>query len=118
MRYRKLDANGDMVFGGQQNSFYIDSPEAVGQAIKTRLGLWTGEWFLDTAAGMDWKMKVLGKYTGDTRDMAIRARILGTTGVDSIASYSSTFSADTRAFSVTATVDTTYGTTTTTSEGS
>lgn len=61
-------------------------------------------------------MKVLGKYTGDTRDMTIRQRILGTTGVSSIDSYSSTFSASDRSFSVKTTVTTDYGTTTTTFE--
>ena len=37
MRYRKLDANDDYVFGGGQVDFHKDTPEGVGQAVKTRL---------------------------------------------------------------------------------
>ena len=109
MRYRKLDAGGDMTFGGGQTAFYRDQPEAVAQAVETRLAMRFGEWFLDTSAGTPWDTKVLGKFTSATRDSTIRARILGTTGVAAIDSYSSTFDPDTRRFSATATISTPYG---------
>ena len=91
MRYRKLDAAGDMVLGGGQAAFYRNQPEAVAQAVKTRLAMRLGEWFLDTSAGTPWNTKILGKFTIPTRDATIRARILGTTGVTSIDAYSSHF---------------------------
>lgn len=109
MRVRKLDANGDMTFGGDQRSMLANSPEAVGQIVMTRLKLWLGEWWLDTSDGMAWQTKVLGKYTGSTRDVVIRERILGTPGVKSILSYSSQLDRETRAFAVQATIDTIYG---------
>lgn len=109
MRYRKLDVNGDRVFGGDQQAFLIDSPEAVGQAVLTRLRLNLGDWFTDTSDGTDWKTKVLGKYTENKRDPMLRARILGTTGVTSIVSYSSSFDPNTRQFNVTCTLNTLYG---------
>lgn len=112
MRYRKLDANGDAVFGHQQNDFYRDQPEAVAQAVKTRLALFTGEWFLDVTDGTPWTTQVLGKYTNDQYDAVIRDRILGTTGVTQIDSYSSTVNTATRTLTVTATIDTQFGTAT------
>jgi len=112
MRYRKLDADDDYVFGGGQADFYKDTPEGVGQAVKTRLRLLRREWFLDTAEGMPWATEVLGKYTSATYDAAIRQRILGTQGVTELASYSSTLDTERRHLSVTATINTIYGTTT------
>lgn len=109
MRYRKLDASGDMVLGGGQAAFYRDQPEAVAQAVRTRLAMRLGEWFLDTSAGTPWNTKVLGKFTAATRDATVRSRILGTTGVVSIDAYSSTFDPDRRAFAAAATISTAYG---------
>ncbi|CAN0620561.1 conserved protein of unknown function [Burkholderia multivorans] len=112
MRYRKLDADGDYVLGGGANDFLVNTPETVAQAVLTRLRLLRGEWFLDTTAGMPWSTEVLGKGTSSTYDAAIRECILGTTGVTEITSYSSTRDPDTRALSVTVTINTIYGTTT------
>lgn len=109
MRYRKLDANGDYVFGHQQADFYRDQPEAVAQAVQTRLELFTGEWFLDTTDGTPWRTDVLGKYTQGAYDSVIKDRILTTEGVQSIESYSSTLNRQTRNLSVTALISTIYG---------
>ncbi|MBB3811469.1 hypothetical protein [Pseudochelatococcus contaminans] len=109
MRYRKLDANGDMVFGNGGDSFYHDVPDAPAQAITTRLKLGLGEWFLDLKDGTPWKTRVLGKYTGFTRDPMLRSRILKTQGVKSLDAYSSSVNVDTRRFEVSATVSTAYG---------
>ncbi|WP_038367829.1 hypothetical protein [Bosea sp. UNC402CLCol] len=110
MLYRKLDAQGDYSFGRGKQDFWIDQPEAVAQSVQTRLGLWQGEWFLDQTEGMTWKTEVLGVRTANTRDPAIRRRVLGTTGVKAITSYSSNLNRDNRAFSVdTLTLDTIYG---------
>lgn len=108
MKYRKLDANGDYTLGTGAD-FYIDTPEAVGQAIQTRLALYRGEWFLDTADGTPWKTDVLGKYTRDAYDAAIKNRILGTEGVNAIVSYSSNFDGTTRTLNIEAQVNTVYG---------
>lgn len=110
MRYRKEDADGDYVLGGAA-AFLVNSPEAVAQAVCTRLRLIQGEWFLDKTAGMPWK-QVLGKNTQATADSAIKQCILGTQGVVEISDYSSEFDADTRALAVTATINTIYGSTT------
>ena len=111
MRYRKLDANGDYTFGQSQGNFLIDAPQGVAQAIQTRLRLGTGEWFLNKAEGTPYDSQILGSNTGAIYDTAIKDRILGTEGVTGISSYDSTVNPDTRSLSITATVDTLYGTT-------
>ncbi|MBN3822360.1 hypothetical protein G3O00_01850 [Burkholderia sp. Ac-20384] len=112
MKYRKQDADGDYVFGGGANDFLVNTPEAVAQAVLTRLRLLRGEWFLDTTVGMPWATDVLGKYTSGTYDSAIRQCILGTQGVTEITSYSSSVDPSTRELTVAATITTIYGTTT------
>jgi hypothetical protein len=108
MRYRREDANEDYIFG-PGSSFMVDTPEAVAQAVKTRLRLYVGEWFLDTREGLNLDL-VLGYGTQMTRDREVQRVITGTTGVRRILSYSS--DATNRAFKVTATVETIYGITT------
>lgn len=105
MRYRKLDADGDYML----NTFLKDTPECVAQAISTRLALGAGDWFLDTTEGTPWKTRVLGKYTTDYYDPAIKSRILGTMGVLELVSYSSSRDPNTRHLTVAATVSTIYG---------
>jgi len=112
MRYRKLSPTGDYTFGQGSADFLVNSPDAVGQAIITRLKLLQGEWFLDVTEGTPYSTQILGKTTATQRDAAIRARILGTQGVKSIISYASSLVG--RALSVTAMVNTIYGQTTVT----
>lgn len=101
-----------MQFGRGQADFYRDIPEAPAQAVKTRLALRLGEWFLDTSDGTPWNTEILGAHTQNTRDAALRERIEGTTGVSSLDAYSSSYNPDTRSLSVSATVTTSYGTAT------
>ncbi|MBZ9939126.1 hypothetical protein LB518_22710 [Mesorhizobium sp. BR1-1-16] len=116
MRYRKVDASGDMIFGDDQRAYWRDIPEAPAQAVLSRLYLFLGEWFLDITDGTAWNTRVLGKNTVDTRDPEIRARILDTEGVTSIDDYTSNLTRDDRKFSVQATISTAYGQTTITGQ--
>ena len=75
MRYRKLDADGDYSFGSRQADF-PGLPDTVAQAVKTRLMLLRGEWFLDSTEGMPWQGEVLGKQPRASYDWAIRQRML------------------------------------------
>ena len=111
MKYRKLDANGDRVWGQGLASFWIDVPDAVGQLIATRLGLWLGQWFLNRSDGTPYQTQVLGKYTITTRDPAIQGRVLQTPGVTGIKNYSSNLNRQTRGWTANGTVDTVYGST-------
>lgn len=107
IRYRKLDANGDYVLGRRDN-FWIDEPEAVAQSIQTRLGLWTGQWFLDLDEGTDYAGSILGFSQASTRDFAFRTRILDTLGVNEITTFGSNLGAD-RALTVVSSVQTLFG---------
>lgn len=116
MRYRREDDDGDYTFGRGDDTWLINSPEAVAQAIKTRFLLWYGQWFLDTKTGTPWIQSVLGKQKPEIYNMAIRQRILDTAGVDSISEFNTTVDTSNRRVTFTATVNTIYGTTTVTSE--
>jgi hypothetical protein len=120
MRYRKKDTNWDRQFGRGLLDFWHDTPEAVGQAIKSRLWLFRGEWFLATQEGMPWggfpinddavlQGRVLGKNTEDSRDMAIKVCVLDTEGVLALTDYSSDLDSGTRRFVVRMVVNTIYG---------
>lgn len=112
MRYRKLDAAGDYSFGNQQADFYINTPEAVAQAVKTRLALLEGEWFLDVTEGTPWSREVLGKYTQNAYDIVLKERIVDTPGVQSLDAYTSSIDRNSRKLNVQASITTIYGTTT------
>lgn len=109
MRYRALDANGDSTFLSGRSTFLVNSPAAVAQAVKTRLLLMTGEWFLDVTEGTPYATEIIGKGTTSTYDAAIRDRVLGTEGVVSIDAYSSNLNRSTRALSVNMTITTSFG---------
>ena len=109
MRYRKLDSNGDMVFGNQQADFYRDQPEAVAQAVWTRLRLWVGEWFIDVTDGTPYQQSALGTNKRKTIEPAIRARILGTEGVTTIESLDLSIDPDNRVASLSAVINTAFG---------
>lgn len=110
MRYRALSADGDYSFGQSEANFLINSPAAVAQSVKTRLLLFTGEWFLDKTEGMPWAEKILGTGTRAFYDRAIQERTLATEGVTSIDEYSSELDPATRHLSVSMTISTAYGT--------
>lgn len=112
MIYRKLDKDGDYTFGLGAGNFYKDQPEAVAQAVKTRLGLIEGEWFLDITAGTPYNSQILGAGMVSRYDHAIQEVILNTVGVTEIVNYYSQVDPTTRAAQITCTINTLYGTAT------
>ncbi|MEI2267162.1 hypothetical protein [Erwinia sp. CGal63] len=116
MRYRREDSSGDYTFGKGDDAFLVNSPECVAQAIKTRLQLWYGQWFLDTTQGTPWLQSLTGKQNSQAMELVLRQHILATEGVTSILAFKSTFSPSSRRAVITVTVETRYGTTTVTSE--
>ncbi len=109
MRYRALDQNGDYTFGQNGANILVNSPQTVAQAVRTRLGLIQGEWFLDTTVGTPYNSKILGMGKVSTYDAAIQGVIVGTQGVKRIKSYSSGVDPATRKASINCLIDTVYG---------
>lgn len=109
MRYRKLSPTGDYTFGNGQLDFYRDVPEAVGQACKTRLLLWLGEWFLDIAEGTPFMQGILGKHSQDQASTTIQDRVSGTQGLVDITNFVSEVDPDIRSYSAEFNIDTIYG---------
>ena len=87
MQYRKLDADGDMVFGHGSADYLKDNAEAIAQSVLTRLQLWRGEWYLNTSEGTPYMQDILGKGTRDSAIRALQTRILDTDGVTSIEDF-------------------------------
>lgn len=109
MKYRQQTADGDMVFGNGDLDFYINNPEAVGQAVETRLRLWLGEWFLDITEGTEYQTNVLGTGKSQSAGPVIRQRILETEGVTEIVSFDLTIDANSRQLTIRSTINTLYG---------
>lgn len=109
MKYRKLDENGDYVFGLGDGNFYKDQPEAVAQAVLTRLRLGAGEWFLDINAVTPYNSRIIGSGTINTYDVAIQQVVLDTVGVTEIVSYSSGIDRESRIAYVDCIINTKYG---------
>lgn len=108
MRYRKLSPEGDYVFGAGLGEFLVDVPEAVGQAVGTRLLLASGEWFLDVNEGTPYATQILGTGTQQLYDQAVQERILDTPDVTGILKYSSTLDSK-RKLTINCTIDTEFG---------
>lgn len=112
---RRLDENFEPTFGQGQQDFISDT-EAVAQAIRTRLLLLQGEWWLDTTDGLPLWQQILGTRNNvQSINILIQDRILGTPQVKSITSMSGNLDHNTRAYSFTATVLTNFSTTITVS---
>lgn len=108
MTVRRLDDDtGDIVTSGQQ---FIGGQEEIAQTVKTRLALFLGEYFRDITDGTPWYEQILGKFSSlDTVESVLRVRIAATPGVIRLTSFNTDFDIDSRTYSVTAGILTTYG---------
>jgi hypothetical protein len=120
MKYRRLDSTWDMCFGRGNADYLVDSvenPEAVAQAIKTRMLLFTGEWWMNIRDGLPLWQKILGQRVTNKSiiDRILVDRIRGLKlpnnikAITNISNTSSTLDGDTRAYSFSCVVDTVYG---------
>lgn len=87
MKYRKLDHNGDYTFGAGSYD-YISDDEAIGQAIKTKILLFYGEWWEDLGLGIPMFQSFVGQVNPETIKVSlanvIEQRIENIQGVVSV----------------------------------
>lgn len=108
-RVRQMTPSGDMTFGHGLANFFIDEAAATAQSVKTRLGLWTGTWFVNLAAGTAWSAIVGQVNARATADAILRERLIDTFGVRSIVGWWSGFDPVTRVYAAGAVLDTIWG---------
>lgn len=88
----------------------LEGAARVAQAIGIRLRCWLGEWFLNTAHGVPYLERVLGKVSRpEMVEAVLRSQILGVAGVRSIQAFSLTIDPHTRLARVEFTADTAEG---------
>jgi hypothetical protein len=109
-RVRKLDSNGDISLSGDAWLYDID---AVAQTIKTRLNLFSKEYWRDVSEGTPWIKSIWGKNNSANtlaqKERLLKERIINSDGVISIVEWSSDFSYSDRKLSVSATVLSEFG---------
>lgn len=104
---RALDKNGDIVTRGVQ---FLNGRDDIAQTIKTRLALYKGEYFRNTAEGTPWFQDILGKNSNLNRvEALLRTRIAATPGVIRLTSFSMDYDLATRKLTVTASALTRFG---------
>jgi hypothetical protein len=93
LKYRKVDENGDMVFGCTGESGFLESGEAMAQVLKTRLGACEDEWWEDDPGALPWFTGILGSMVSQGRvdeiDLMVIERITSTVGVNSVSNIES-----------------------------
>lgn len=112
MKYRKLDQDGDMVFGSGKYSYLMEA-NAVAQAILTTIKLLKAEWWEDVESGTPLFEQMLSQHLSaegiNALDIIIKERLLKVDGVISIKTYKSEVDRSNRSYTATLTVETAYG---------
>jgi hypothetical protein len=111
--YRKLDLNGDPLWGGGQTNFMSDL-EAIAQAIGTRLKLLQGEWWENLNLGTPIFQSMLGVPGSGKRprpvSLLLVQRILSTPFVTGVSNVTTSYDPNARAFQFSCQVQTRFGT--------
>ena len=91
-------ATNDLHIDGAGALVVVRDTEAVGQHARQRLMFYSGEWFLDTTAGVPWLRDLMGRaYDPALAEAVVKGEILDTNGVSAIESFSVSFGRATRA---------------------
>jgi hypothetical protein len=119
MKYRRLDNNYEPCFGRGKLDYLedrVENPDAIAQAIKTRLLGFIGEWWMDVNDGLPLWQQILGQRAKTSVIEGILVdRIKGlimpdsTYAITSVSQVTSDYDPETRAYSFSCYVDTVYG---------
>lgn len=105
----KLDDDGDL-FIDEDGAHLTTGIEAVVQAVRFRLQLFRGEWFLNLDVGVPWFQEFLGeKYDPELLRQRLIEAIKDTPGVVEVVSLVIAFDSPTRKISVTWSVRSEFG---------
>lgn len=108
--YRRLDANGDYVWGNSMNDM-LSGQAAMRQVVQTRLRAIRGEWWEGDRTALPYFTDMLGGPGSQTQiqkiDLMVIARLMDTVGVLNVTGFSSSF--ENRAYKCSCTVHTVYG---------
>lgn len=109
MIVRKLNMEGDMLFGQGLSNFAKDS-EAVAQNVRTRLLLVLSEWFLNTEDGTPYLENIFIKPAQlSLVEATLKARIVETEDVAELNEFELLFDSAERTATISAKVRTIYG---------
>lgn len=93
LKYRKMDENGDYVFGHGDDDF-LYGLDAMAQVLRTRLGAMRGEWWEGDDTALPYFDGILGaaatEQNKDAIDLMVIERIMDTVGVTGVSEISST----------------------------
>jgi hypothetical protein len=109
---RRLDANGDPMYGNGLLDFVSDLP-AVAQIIKTALLLFQGEWWNDTSIGLPLFQQILGQPENNrqaTIALLIQQVILSVEYVTALTNVQVSYTSNNRQFSYVCYAETSFGT--------
>lgn len=108
MTVRRLDPDtGDIATSGQQ---FLTGVDEIAQTVKTRLQLFLGEYFRDITDGTPWFEQILGKGSSlEGKEAAIKNRIIRTDGVIQLTKFDTDFDIDTRKYTISAGILTSFG---------
>ena len=108
--YRRLDANGDYVWGNSMNDM-LSGLAAMRQVVQTRLRAIQGEWWEGDRTALPYFTDMLGGPGSLEQirkiDLMIIARLMDTVGVLNVTDFSSSY--ENRAYRCSCTVHTVYG---------
>jgi hypothetical protein len=92
--YRKLDENGDYVWGNGMNDM-LSGQDAMRQVIQTRLRAIQGEWWEGDSTALPYFTEMIGAPANMTRirkvDLLIIARLMDTIGVTNVTDFESSY---------------------------